>query len=274
MSHDTSIPDSTSSGPMHTPPKSAGLSTRGLVVIHGFTGRPESWAAVLRRIDRPSVSVELPGHSLPADPSAGFEGAVRTVRDQIPASLLEAGYDLAGYSLGGRLALGLAVRWPQGIRSLLLIGSHPGLERAGDRARRAAEDDALADRLQAEGLDAFVSAWRAAPLFASQARLPESVRDRQDTLRRRNTARGLAGSLRQMGLGRMPCYLADLPELPMPTTLAVGALDRKFHALAETMAARIPRSRLVVISDAGHNLVLERPEAVAQLLTAPGSEGP
>ena len=249
-------------------------SPRTVVVIHGFTGRPESWTPVMDHVRRPYVSVELPGHSRPADPSAGFEGALRTLRDQVSPSVVEAGYDLAGYSLGGRLALGWAIRYPRGIRSLLLIGSHPGLEDAADRARRTAEDHALAARLEEDGLEAFIAAWRTMPLFASQAALPQAVRAQQDALRRRNTAHGLAGALRQMGLGQMPCFLGHLSELRMSTTLAVGALDLKFRSLAETMADRIPHARRVVVPGAGHNLVLERPEIVAGLLARPASAGP
>lgn len=241
---------------------------RTLVAIHGFTGRPESWSPVLNRIPSASCAVKVPGHGLPAHPDSGFAGAIRTVRDQLPRSVIEQGYDLAGYSLGGRLALGLAVRHPTEVHHLVLIGTHPGLNRDEDRARRIADDEALAQRLETDGLEAFIAHWRTLPLFASQANLPIDLRAWQDALRNTNTAPDLANALRQMTLGRMPCYLKDLPHLPMPVLIMAGALDFKFRAIAETMVKHMATSRLVVIPDAGHNLPLERPRALATAIRA------
>lgn len=239
---------------------------RTLVVIHGFTGRPQNWDPVLKRTSRNAVRIHVPGHGIPADPSSGFAGALRAIRAQIPEELFETGFDLAGYSLGGRLALGLAVEHPEGIRQLLLVGAHPGLERPAARTRRITEDEQLAQRLESDGLLAFMAEWRARPLFASQARLPERARKERDFQTRLNTAAGLAASLRQAGLGQMPCYLGWLGDLLIPTTLVVGALDPKFRALAESMASRIPRAKLVVARGVGHDVVLEDPQLIARLL--------
>ena len=52
----------------------------------------------------------------------------------------------------------------------------------------------------------------------------------------------------------------------MPVTLMAGEEDPKFLALAREAAALLPTARVVTVPDAGHNLLLERPEAVAHVL--------
>ena len=70
--------------------------------------------------------------------------------------------------MGGRLALALALRIPQRVRRLVLVSASPGLADAGERAARRAADEALADRIEAIGVEAFAREWAAQPLFAGQ----------------------------------------------------------------------------------------------------------
>jgi pimeloyl-ACP methyl ester carboxylesterase len=77
---------------------------------------------------------------------------------------------------------------------------------------------------------------------------------------------GLARALTVFGLGVMPNYRPRLCQIELPVRLVVGELDLKFAQLAENMLPLLPRACLVKMADAGHNLVLERPEAVAELM--------
>ena len=54
--------------------------------------------------------------------------------------------------------------------------------------------------------------------------------------------------------------------MSVPVTLAVGERDEKFRAIAERMAAALPRAEIAVIEGAGHAAQLEQPDAVAALL--------
>src|SRR6202011_6209711 len=71
-----------------------------------------------------------------------------------------------GYSMGGRLSLHLALERPDLVERLVLVGATAGLASPADRAARRAADEALAGRLAAEGVEAFVDWWLAQPLFA------------------------------------------------------------------------------------------------------------
>ena len=175
---------------------------------------------------------------------------------------------LVGYSLGARVALGLAARWPQTIARLTLIGVHPGLVDADARRQRVAADQRLADLLCAGGIEAFVERWQAHPIFASQEALPTVIRERQRQIRLAHRASALADSLRHMGLGVMPDYRSEFARLSMPVTLVTGALDDKFTALAQPLAASNPQTRHVVLADCGHNPLMEQPRALARVLEA------
>ena len=128
----------------------------------------------------------------------------------------------------------------------------------------AAEVAAAAGRgLERAGLEPFARWWAAQPLFAGQ---PPEVAAAARADRLRNTAAGLAASLRGMGTGAMTPVWDRLGELTMPATVVVGERDAKFRALGEQLVAGLPDAELVVVAGAGHAVHLEAPEAVARLL--------
>ncbi len=103
-------------------------------------------------------------------------------------------------------------------------------------------------------------------MFDTQTSLPESARDEQMLIRRRNTAAGLAHSLRTCGLSQMPNYLPDLPHLPLPLCLVAGQRDERFVELARRMSAVLPQSSVHLMPGCGHNVLLEAPAALAALI--------
>jgi 2-succinyl-6-hydroxy-2,4-cyclohexadiene-1-carboxylate synthase len=170
---------------------------------------------------------------------------------------------LSGYSLGGRLALGLATRFPRLADALVLVGASPGLSNEEIRAERRAADDRWARSLERDGISSFAHAWEALPLFASQRQLADAVRRARAEERRSHEPLALAQVLRALSPGRMPDLWPSLPRLAVPTWLLAGHLDSKFAALARELGTSVPDSRVVIVPDAGHDVVLERPAAVA-----------
>src|SRR5829696_409354 len=233
-----------------------------LVLLHGFTQTGRSWQPVLHALAARyrAIAPDLPGHGEFAERRpASFAACDAYVR-----VLADAPTTLAGYSMGGRIALHAALSLGPRVRRLVVIGASPGIADPAERAARAVDDAALADRIEAIGLEAFVREWSAQPLFAG---MPRGVAELADADRRRNTAAGLAAALRGLGTGVMPPLWERLPELAPPVDLVVGERDEKFRAIAAWMAAALPDPRVHVVSGAGHAAHLEAPDALVELLS-------
>jgi 2-succinyl-6-hydroxy-2,4-cyclohexadiene-1-carboxylate synthase len=224
-----------------------------VVLIHGFTQTGHSWRPVVDRLAtlHAFTLVDLPGHGRSSGTRAGlWDGA------ELVASAGGCGA-YVGYSLGGRLSLHLALAHPELVEQLVLVGATPGLEDDGERRRRRDADGALADRLDAEGVEPFVRWWLSQPLFAG---LPAGAADLNGRLT--NTADGLASSLRLAGLGTQEPLWGRLARLEMPVLVMAGELDTRFAALARRMTDAIgPNAELVLVPGAGHACHLERPDA-------------
>lgn len=243
----------------------------GLVLLHGFTGSPASFAELLQplRARWPGLPVFSPwllGHGpTPELRPRRFEVEVDRLAGMIRSSRFR-GAHLCGYSLGARVALGLLARHAYLFAGATLIGVNPGLSSAEERAARVGGDERWAEVLLREGVRGFLSAWQAQALFASQAQLSGEMLVQQQRVRAGHTGRGLAHSLRVLGLGQMPDYRGVLCVSSSRVRLLVGALDSKFLGIAGQLHA-LGGATLEVVPDAGHNLLLEAPEHVAGVLT-------
>jgi 2-succinyl-6-hydroxy-2,4-cyclohexadiene-1-carboxylate synthase len=222
------------------------------LMLHGFTGSQASFA----RLAMPpsAVAPTLGGH-LGQPASADFWAEVERL-----AALGWAATHLFGYSLGGRLALGLLARYPERFERAVLVSAHPGLPTEGERRQRREQDGRFVRLLRERGLIEFVSAWEGLPLWQTQRALPEASRATKRHERCTHTAEGLARSLDSVGLGRMPDLRPELARVVTPVDFLAGAHDTKFVALAAELCHIMPRARLSVAPGAGHDLLLERPE--------------
>jgi 2-succinyl-6-hydroxy-2,4-cyclohexadiene-1-carboxylate synthase len=232
-----------------------------LLFLHGFTGAPSSWDAVVERLPAQKiVRPWLPGHGPSAARATSW---AQTVAQLAELAREHAPVHLVGYSMGGRLAWDLLAREPS-IAGATLIGAHPGLQNDHERTMRAASDARWAELLEREGIEPFLAAWEALPIWSSQDRLPALIRDRQRILRRSHHAHALAEAMRTLGLANMPAI--DTRSIEKPITLVAGQLDATHRQMAERLASSMPNARLAIVPHVGHNVVLERPEAIAELL--------
>ncbi len=233
-----------------------------LVLLHGFTHTGASWEGVIAALPeryRP-LALDIRGHG---SASARRPVSLPAVIDDI-ASAAEPPFALIGYSMGGRIALHAALALGDRVERLILIGASPGLDDPGERAQRRAEDERLADEIEASSIEAFAERWARTPVLAG---LPEDVAAAVQADRLRNTPAGLAAALRGLGTGALPSLWDRLGELAIPARLLVGARDLKFRAVAERMAGAIPGAEVEVVPDSGHAVHLEAPAAVAAALT-------
>lgn len=244
-----------------------------VLFLHGFTGTAAGWSRVASAFStrRRTIRVDLLGHGLSSAPDDPGRYALPLAAEDLVA-LLDAldvqNCVVAGYSMGGRTALHLALAAPERIRGLILESASPGIADPVERQIRRRSDEALAEKLEREGIAAFVEYWESLPLFATQKRLPDDVRAAVRQERMRQSAHGLAGSLRGAGAGMQEDLFPRLSELSMPVLLIAGGLDDKYRRIARSLHEALAGSRLCIVEGAGHNVHLERPDAYIRAVEA------
>lgn len=230
-----------------------------LVLLHGFGGTRRAWDRVIAQLDSQryrALALDLPGHGQAAHDAVPitFERCSEAVLAASPQR-----FALSGYSMGGRIALHVALAAPERVSRLILVATSPGIEDEAERAQRRMADRRLADELERAPFEQFIEKWRAQPLFSQDpAEVDALAREEQ----RRNDPNALAAVLRGVGTGEMRSLWSRLPDLAMPVTIVVGERDAKFRAFGEEMLALHPQAELLMISG-GHNLALENPVGVA-----------
>ena len=247
------------------------VSGRGepILLLHGFSGDKSTWDALQSdlRSNHRVIALDILGHGASDKPASasdyGMDRVARDISELLIQLALEEAH-LLGYSMGGRLALYLALHYPERFKSLIIESASAGIASESERRARRQSDKALADRIEAEGVGWFVDYWERLPLWATQARLAADVLAAQRQQRLQNCARGLANSLRGMGAGAQPNLWPLLPSLELPALLMVGGRDGKFHRINQDLQRRLPRAELSIMSDAGHNTHLEQPAAFAR----------
>src|ERR687894_1308160 len=189
---------------------------RAVAFLHGFMGSSADWREAMKELEgrHRCLAVDLPGHggSTGLPPGAyTIGGAARSLLGTLDDLGVERPV-ISGYSMGGRLALYLALRHPDRCAGLFLESASPGLEDAGERASRRRADEVKAARLEGGDLRGFLRDWYRQPLFASLARDGDLFR-RTIEDKTRNDPGELAKSLRGMGTGSQPPLWGELPGL-------------------------------------------------------------
>lgn len=234
------------------------LSPPPLVLLHGFAQNRKCWGPFADGLNdgRGLERLDLPGHGGGGPPADGWAGA-----DRLAAQAGTTHRDWLGYSLGGRLLLHLLLAHPGAVRRAVLIGATAGIEDPGERRARQIADDALAHRIEDDGIDAFLERWLAMPMWAD---LPLDAQFVDERLT--NTTSGLAGSLRLSGTGAQENLWPRMGEIETPVLVLAGERDQKFTAIGRRLAAALPGGEFRSIAGAGHAAHLEAPKRTAELV--------
>ena len=240
-----------------------------VLFLHGFMGSSADWQDVVAALGDRSfcITPDLPGHgaSLGLTPEAyTTEGTAQAVVCALGELEVERPV-IVGYSMGGRLALYLALRYPERCAGLFLESASPGLEGEEERKARREADEEKAKWLESGDFEEFLRDWYRQPLFAPLAK-DEGLLWRTMATRRRNDPVELARSLRGMGTGSQPSLWGGLQGLAVPALAVAGALDAKYAGVSWRMASISPRVEPVVIPGVGHDVHDEAPAEYADLL--------
>ena len=176
---------------------------------------------------------------------------------------------LIGYSMGGRLALQFACRYPDHLSGLVLIGATPGIAVPDERKNRRKWDAAQADRIRELGVEGFYNEWQRLPIIATQQRIDPAIQTKMKASRLAQSIAGLANSMTHFGTGTMTDCWDILPNLTVTTLLMVGEEDFKYREIATQMMNRLSlrHTEYSVISGVGHCAHLEGIAESVHILT-------
>ena len=246
--------------PLHVEQRGSGPA---LVLLHGFTQTGRLWGPFGDRLarDHTLLAIDLPGHAGSDAVRVDLPATADLVRDAVAEVVGSEPCDLLGYSLGARVALHVATGTDLMLGRLVLIGATGGIEDPEDRQRRRVADEATADALEASGdMAGFIERWVSGPMFARLAGAAETEE------RRRNSAAGLASSLRLAGTGTQEPLWDRIAGLTVPVLALAGTDDTRFGAHALRLAHSAPEGVASLIPGGGHAVHLAQPDLVGRLV--------
>lgn len=169
---------------------------------------------------------------------------------------------LAGYSLGGRLALHAMVAAPTMWAGAVILSTHPGLVDESERAMRRQRDAEWAEKARAESWADFLAQWNAQTVLAGDPGVRFFDRQRRLDSRRESVARAFA----TWSLGKQR-YLGDrLAACQFPVLWLTGSEDAKFTELGAAMSKILPHGEHRVLEGCGHRILHEAPYLAAETI--------
>jgi 3-oxoadipate enol-lactonase len=235
-----------------------------VVLIHGLADDHRAWRRVAGRLmlDHRVILYDLRGHgeSSVGSPDGRLSQLGADLLALCDALQLERCV-LAGFSLGGTIAMRAAIDAPERVAALALVAtsSRVGGAAQGWYLERAAmvdeEDDRLRDTLDQDTADVY------------RARPEETAAGLH--IRRASTRdpRGYANACRAMAALREQPLDDELGQITAPTTILAGDEDQHCPPrAAQIIAERIPGSGVEVLPGAGHPLPVERPDETAEAI--------
>jgi len=234
-----------------------------IVFLHGFLGSGSDWLSFARKLEKRfcSILVDLPGHGeteIPADadPELFFMQTVEALASEIRRLSAEPCV-LVGYSMGGRIGLALALRYPELFSKAVIVSSSPGLRTEEERAVRRKSDEGIARKIE-RNFEGFIKFWYDQPLFATLK--SHALFHEVEAQRKQGSPQNLARSLRLLGTGNQPSFWDELPASRLPMLFCVGEKDAKYVEIGHRMVELFPQSSLELFERCGHTLHIEEPE--------------
>jgi pimeloyl-ACP methyl ester carboxylesterase len=245
----------------------AGASAIPLVLVHGYCGSRLDFLEVREALSkkRRVIALDLRGHGA-SDRKTPYTiaGLMRDVEGLLD-TLGEARFDLLGHSMGGMVALRLALARPARVRTLTLMATTAGpfaIDVIPDRevAPLARYRASVARALRRDA---------ARDLARSLAAGPEVKRRFEDAIRYGHTrVDPLAAHELAIDFGRMRSVEDALERYPGPALVLVGEGDAPFLEPSRALARGLPRAELRELPGAGH---FPQYEARAAFLEALGA---
>ena len=237
-----------------------------LVLVHGLADDHRAWRRAVAdlMLGHRAVMYDLRGHG---ETTLGSpDGTLRQLGDDLVALLDALGLarvDIAGFSLGGTIAMRTAIDHPERVRRLVLVAT-------SSRVGRAAADWYRERAAMVERSDPDLRETLDRDTTGVYAQSPEEL-EQGLVIRRESTAdpRGYGNACAAMAALSAAPLDPELPRIAAPTLIVAG--DRDQHCppkAAHIIAAGIKGSRLEVFEGTGHPIPVERPGELAGLINS------
>jgi pimeloyl-ACP methyl ester carboxylesterase len=249
-----------------------------VVLVHGQPGVGGDWVRLAGALssDHRVIAPDRPGWGTDPGPAIGLGDNAEALAALIESVGANAPATLVGHSLGGGIALELALRHPQQVGALVLVGS-VGVAEALSGWDRLLAVPILGEAVLRAGSAALRRTLSTAARYSAhhpEARLAKKVAV-LGTLQAAigSDGRPMVARSRRSFLVEQRALLAESPgleerlgQIAVPTAVVTGASDRVVPVgAARSLAARIPGAELVVVSG-GHLVPFEQPEVIARIV--------
>ena len=224
-------------------------------------GRSSDWDDLRTRLH--DVDSKIETCAIEIKKAADWGSGIKQLATEIPAGSI-----LVGYSMGARIALALAIEYPQKIAGLIFVSGNPGLETEDARSERLAADLRLADQMEdlkdQESIGTFLNRWYQQFVFDN---VPDYVKI--DEIRRKSKLdiSHWAILLRTFSVGRQPNFWPRLKELSIPFCAVAGEADEKYKGIASRIATGFSSSVVIqTVAECGHIVHREKPDELVHIV--------
>jgi 2-succinyl-6-hydroxy-2,4-cyclohexadiene-1-carboxylate synthase len=237
--------------------------------IHGVLGSGQDWRETIAGLasDDTCYTLDLPSHGDAGEISThltSFENVIIEIGTALKKECTDPVHGI-GYSLGGRILLGLTHRYPEIFNRLTLISTFPGFQDEHARGARWESDLRWSELLRTLDTETFLSRWYEQETFHS-AQWSDQTRAKVLTARASLSLPRLASFFEVTSAAKMPNYWPLLISLSIPTTFIAGERDLKYVRIGEELATSNPNIRLAILPDCGHAIPLEATDMLVKIL--------
>ena len=230
-----------------------------ILFLHGFLGSLQDWLEISQKLASSyrCLLIDLPGHGS-TTVTRRTDYSLSNTAESLMIYLINRGIKschLIGYSMGARLALFLAAKYPDFFYKVVMESVNPGLSNGVEKDLRVEQDEILAREIESSPVDVFLRNWYSIPLFHSLREHPnfEELVDRRENFSNTNWPNALRG----MGLGRQPSLWNKLASLQNEILILAGEKDKKFSKIAFRIQKYNKGFKIVSIKNCGHNVHFE-----------------
>ena len=233
-------------------------STIPLVFIHGFMGTMKTWNDIVSTLNTSIILIDAPGHGNSKIKNEFYSFPIwcedfKLLLDELKLDKI----NLCGYSMGGRLAISFASKYPQKINKLILESSTPGIKDEKNRTDRIAEDNQNIKMIKND-YSKFLKKWRNRPLFSKQRDRNRLGLEMLKEIQANQNIDQLVLSLKYLGVGEMLPLWDSIDKFNFPVMILTGSEDSKYCRIAINCLQFIPDAKWVNISNCNHNIHLEQ----------------